>query len=126
MFWRVGLVCSTLAGGCIELALGPQINGGPAVDLPVAELSVPNPTPGLDETVDLRCSRAGGAVTGTTFDFQGGGPVGGRLVVNSAAGTASFVVEESDLGVGLVFTCTATNENGTGVASREVLVFPTA
>ena len=126
MFWRVGLVCSTLAVGCVEFTLAPQINGGPDVDLPVASLAVSNSTPGLGESVVLTCTRDGGRVAGTTFDFQGGGPVGGRLVVNSAAGTASFVVEESDLGVGLVFTCTATNENGTGVASREVLVFPTA
>ncbi len=94
--------------------------------LPVASLAVSNSTPGLGESVVLTCTRDGGRVAGTTFDFQGGGPVGGRLAVNSVAGTASFAVDESDLGVGLVFTCTATDENGTGVPSREVLIFPTA
>ena len=126
MFWRVGLVCSTLAGGCIELALAPQINGGPDVDLPVVELSVPNSTPVLAQLVVLTCTRDGGKVAGTIYDFQDRGSFSGLLAVDEVGGTASFTVEQSDLGVGLVFTCTATDENGTSVPSREVLVFPTA
>lgn len=96
---------------------------GDASDIPVAILSVLNPTPQLNEEVSLRCSIAGEDPGDTTFDFQ---PDNGRLLLNNRAGTASFIVEEADIGSEFVFTCTATNSNGTSRPSAEQVIIPTA
>jgi hypothetical protein len=94
---------------------------GPGV--PAVTLTVSNPTPQLNETVVLQCSVIGSAGETVTFAFQPDDP---RLIVNPTTGTASFVVQESDVvGAGLTFTCTATSAGGTSPPSNEVVIIPT-
>jgi hypothetical protein len=50
----------------------------------------------------------------------------GRLIVDSTAGQASFIVDSSDVGLAIVFVCQATNQAGTGPPSDPVVVTPTA
>jgi hypothetical protein len=57
-----------------------------------------------------------------SFEFE---PEFGRLIVSAATGRASFIVDASDVGVALSFTCTATNANGASDSSNRVLVTPT-
>lgn len=94
---------------------GPGDNGS---DLRVT-LSVSNPTPRPNESVTLTCSLIGGSVENVSFSFQ---PSDGRLVVDAVAGTANFIVQESDAGSALNFTCTASDENGAGEPSNIITV----
>jgi hypothetical protein len=138
-----------LSGGCIELqqalegvirnATGgrPPSNGGNGGDdgsdgadngsIPVVRLIVSNPNPrvsdGLSEEVILTCEMIGGDADAVTFEFQG--PVG-RLLVDPGAGSASLIVDESDVGQELIVTCTATNAAGTSELSNEQVIIPTS
>ena len=131
-----------MAGGCIELqeALSGVVrdspdptpspdNGGSEPDgevdptIPVVSLAVSNPTPQVNEEVIFRCAVASGGMGNVTFDFQ---PRDGRLFVNSVAGTATFIVEEADVGVAFTFTCTATSEAGTSEPSNAQTIVPTS
>lgn len=89
--------------------------------VPQVRLSVSNPTPQLNEAVGLTCSVVGGSSEAVTFDFQ----PAGRLIVNRAAGTATFIVLETDLGVAATFTCTGTNAEGTSPPSDSLVFIPT-
>ena len=132
------LAFAALGTGCAELqvilqaildpstANGSGEDGGDGADgsaIPVVTLTVSNPTPQLNEEVILRCSVVGDGDGPVTFDFQPDDP---RLVVNQSAGTASFVVQETDIsGAGFAFTCTATTTAGTTLPSNEVVIIPT-
>ena len=118
--------CLLLVGlavpGCVEFTLPPS-DGDPAdPPVPVATLSVSNPTPQVNEEVVLTCSAAGGG-DGVTFAFQ---PTTSRLQVDERRGTASFIVQETDVGIALSVTCTATNEHGTSGLSNVQFITPTA
>ena len=94
---------------------GPGNGGtGPAVSLRVS-----NPTPQLNEEVILTCVLVDGSGANVTFDFQS---AGGRLLVDHNAGTARFIVQESDVGAALTFTCTASDESGTGNRSNSLTI----
>jgi hypothetical protein len=136
------LVIGALATGCIELRAalqgaldGTGRDGAPindsgdeppdddAVgDVPAVMLIVSNPTPVINEEVLLSCLVTNDVSGPVSFDFQ---PASGRLFIDPQRGTASFFVEQSDLGATFVFTCTATNENGTSPLSNEQIVSPT-
>jgi hypothetical protein len=90
--------------------------------LPVVTLQVSNVTPQLNEEVLLTCLLVSGDSTSLSFDFE---PRFGGLIVNEQAGTASFIVSETDIGVSRALTCTATNDVGTSAPSNEQVVIPT-
>ncbi len=128
-------------GGCIEFGEGlfgpapnpdgpprfgddfitPGGNDQPATDAPRVRLDVSNPSPALDETVELRCMVVDADSDGVTFAFQ---PDDGRLLADAQAGVASFIVDASDISIGISYTCTGTNEFGTSAASDPVLILP--
>ena len=124
---------AALSPGCVELGLITPISldgtpdGFPSVDTPdtdsptlaTVSLSVSNPTPQINEEVTLTCRVTNGAVDGVTFAFDG---APGRLIIDRNRGTASFITQESDAGVAFNFTCTATNDVGTGPRSAARLV----
>jgi len=114
-----------LAGGCIGLGVTGPIDGTPpdgnGVDPgdDVAHLAVTllvsNPTPRPNESVRLTCSLVNVGGASVSFNFQ---PQDGRLIVDPVAGTASFIVQESDVGAALTYTCTASDENRVGEPSN--------
>lgn len=135
------LALGALEGGCIELQHtlqgtaqdstggGLSANGDDDTpdgqidgNVPVVALSVSNPVPQVNEQVVLTCSVVSGDAGGVTFDFQ---PATGRLIVNRTTGTATFIVQETDIGATFAFTCTAANEQGTSEPSREQMIIPT-
>jgi len=91
--------------------------------LPRVSLTVSNPVPQLNETVLFRCTLLSGNDTDLSFTFQ---PSFGRLIVNETDGTATFVVDESDIGSSQSFTCTATNRVGEGPPSNSIVVVASA
>ena len=102
---------------------GTGSNGTDGPPIPVATLTVTNPTPQLNEEVVFFCSLVGDTVAPVAFDFQPDHP---RLVVNRTAGTGSIVIQETDVGgAGFAFTCTVTTAGGTSLPSNEVVVIPT-
>lgn len=129
-------------GGCVELqqalhgGIGDSDGGGPHTPpndtepdgqpdagVPVVRLSVSNPAPQVNEEVLLTCSVVNGDSGGVTFDFQ---PADGRLFVDHTAGTATFIVEQADIGVAFAFTCTGATQDGTSQPSNEELIVPTS
>ncbi len=94
---------------------------GPGTDVPVATLTVSNPTPQVNEEVLLTCLVTNDVSGPLTYEFQ---PGDGRLFSDPRLGTASFFVEQADVGTAFVFTCTAANENGTSEPSNEQLITP--
>ncbi len=120
--YSAGIAGLLLASGC---ALPIPRNGGtdPAAgDVPVVRLTLSNPSPQVGEEVILRCEVVTGGSLGTTFAFQ---PDEGRLFVDRATGSASFIVEGSDIGVAFSFTCSATDDTGTSEPSNEQVIIPT-
>ena len=114
-----------LSGGCIGIGVPGPGDGTPpdgngtdpgddGAGLAVT-LRVSNPTPQPNEEVILTCALVNGTGANVTFDFQ---PEVGRLSVDHDAGTARFIVDESDVGVAITFTCTASDENGPGNPSN--------
>ncbi len=138
----LGLFCTLLAltSGCIDLQLAlqevldghfggrPPTNGDeepddPAQgDVPVVRLGLSNSSPQVNEEVRLTCSVVGGDAGAVLFGFQ---PANGRLFINRVSGTASYIVEETDIAVAFAFTCTATNEAGTSRPSNEQVIIAT-
>ena len=119
-----------LVGGCVGVGVpngqGPGSNDGtppgdhmvdPGDSVPdlTVTLRVSNPTPRPNESVSLTCSLVNDSGANVTFNFQ---PTFGRLVVDHAAGTAGFILDESDVGIALTFTCNAIDENGAGEPSN--------
>jgi hypothetical protein len=107
--------------GCVGLSLPPDGDGDPDARVPVASLTLSNPTPQVGEDVVLECSATGGG-DGVTFAFQ---PSTALLQVDERRGTASFIVQVTDVGIALSVTCTATNEHGTSARSNALLITPT-
>lgn len=131
----VAMAIAATTPGCIEivdLLRGVAIAPGPGVVPPndglptdgvptvlAVQLSVSNPVPQANEEVRLTCRVTQGDTTGVTFAFQGGG---GRLVADSRRGTARWVADASDIGIGVAFTCTATTPTATSQTSNRVTV----
>ena len=131
-----------LLGGCVEILAAlnggfPQDGGGTSPpdgdggspgngtngNTPVVTLTVSNPNPTVNEEVLLRCSPAAGSNRGLTFAFQ---PAGLLVGINTSGGTAVFIPSEADVDTEFLFTCTGTNEAGTGEPSNTQVVIPTA
>ncbi len=124
LFAMILLVCQT---GCVEICAAldcsffdpdgdgstggdngnsPGGGNGPSIS---ATLSLSNPAPAIGEEVHLRCQLTSGEAQGARFNFQ---PVSTRLAVDVAAGTARFLVQETDAGLEFAFTCSATSNDG--------------
>ena len=125
-------VVSTLAliGGCVPVVGSgsdgttiPPENGdtGDGAATFAVSIQVSNPTPQLFEEVTLRCTTVGSVMGPLTFDFQSRDVA---LLVDSTNGTASFLVNESDLGLTIDVTCSASDGTGQTAASRRVTVAP--
>ena len=127
-----------LSGGCVELGIllrnewpvdstggsngdvqPPDSNGTDGI--PDVRLNVSNPNPLAGEEVLFTCTLVEGDSNGVTFAFQ---PAGGRLIVEAQSGTASYIVDQSDIGVELIVTCTATNAFGTSEPSNQQIIIP--
>ncbi len=136
----VAMTALVLAGGCVELrtllggddvAAGGNTSGGSGGGgleplgggdtVPTAELTVTNPVPQVGEEVTLTCDLVGGSGD-ASYAFQ---TSFGRLSHVDGASTATFIVDESDIGQELSFTCTATDGAGTSEPSASQIVFPT-
>ncbi len=131
-----------ISGGCVEIAFllsgasstdtdggglfdtdgGNSSGGGNGGVLPTVRLTASNTSPTAQEEVLLACTLTSGDATGVTFAFS---PNDGRLAVDPQRGTASFIVSETDVNQAFTFTCSATNEAGTGASSNRVVVIPT-
>jgi len=90
--------------------------------VPTVNLTVTNPSPQVNEEVLLTCQVISGFDTTTTFQFE---PIDGRLFANTATGTASLIIEASDVGRTFSFSCTATNNQGVSEPSNIILITPT-
>ncbi len=121
-----------LIAGCGEVGPGNGGGPGPTDGLPPpggdgttlnVTLNVSNPTPQSNEQVTLTCALTNGGDGNVTFDFQ---PADGRLIVDHAAGTAGFIVQESDVGVAMTFTCTASDSSGTSAPSDPQIIIPSS
>lgn len=119
--------------------MGSQKMHRPGGSVPAVRLQVSNPSPQVNDEVTLTCTVVRGDTAGVTYGFQSvdiphrvarharfkSHPAylpDGRLFVNHATGTATFIVEESDVGVAFNFTCTATNEAGTSRPSNQQVI----
>ena len=117
--------CSFIVAGCVNLpgnGGGQDPNGEPHEDAPVVQLAVSNSSPQLSEEVVLTCSVIDGSTENAIFDFQTDSD---RLVIDPVTGMATFIVEQSDIDVGLPVTCTASNAFGASSPSNEQLILPT-
>ncbi len=120
-----GALIEVLAGGAPGLPTdgdAPSDDPDAADSILVVTLSVSNPTPQLNEQVQLRCTAAGGDTSDVTFDFQ---PSAELVSIDRDAGTASLIIDAADLGTGLSFTCTGTNAAGTSARSSTQVILPT-
>lgn len=102
---------------------GNGVDPGDGGTVLAVTLLVSNPAPRPGEQVNLTCSLVTGGGANVTFNFQ---PQDSRLVVDPVAGTASFIVQESDIGAALTYTCTASGDNGVGEPSdsQTIIVSP--
>ena len=138
--WKAALglmavVTLTQTVGCFELrealrgagSADDAMPSGDAVDsngeLPSVVLHVSNPTPQLNEEVQLLCSVVSGSADEVTFSIQ---PAQELASLNPTTGVATIVIALSDLGTVLAFACTASNEAGTSPPSNTVVLFPTS
>ena len=94
---------------------------GSAIALPEVTLTVSNPNPNTNEEVLLTCRASDPAQTVSSFAFQ---PAIDLIGVNPFQGTATFLPSAADAGTEFQFTCTGTNESGTGGPSPPQLVIP--
>ena len=122
-----GLVSSDAlsAGGSGPTSSGTDNDAQPIDDgaTPQVGIAAIPSTPAVGETVTLTCSVVGGESTGVTFEFQ---TSDGRPLDPFNADTVTFVVDETDLGTSLEFTCTGATDAGTGPPSVPVIVIPVA
>jgi hypothetical protein len=138
------LLLPVLTGGCVELGFivqeamagastgspgGGETDGedspsGPGTtdEVPVVRLSVSNSNPMVNEEVVFTCRVVDGDAAEVTFAFQ---PADARLSVNSRIGTASYIVDQTDVGVELTVTCTATNAAGRSEPSNRQSIIAT-
>jgi hypothetical protein len=137
--WQSRLTIAACLAALLKLltgcpgTVGPGTGGGPGPTdgLPPpgdgttlrVTLSVSNPTPQPNEQVTLTCALTDVGSGNVTFDFQ---PADGRLIVDHAAGTADFIVQESDVGLAMTFTCTASDGGGTSPPSSPRTIIPSS
>ena len=90
-------------------------------------LTVSNPNPKVDgdftEQVTFQCEPVGGSGGVTEIVFGGDTD---RLVVDYLSGSAFMILDASDVGRTLSFTCSARDSRGETLTSNEVLVTPAA
>jgi len=98
---------------------GTGDDGGSTLEI---RLFVSNPTPGVGEQVVLSCTVIAGDATGASFSFE---PAGALLSVDARQGTASWIVDQTDVDVATSFACGAVAADGSTARSPAVLVIPT-
>jgi hypothetical protein len=76
----------------------------------------------LGEQVNLSCERTDG-VFGEEVEYSFT-PEARLATIDKERGTAILIVEQSDLGAQLSFTCQGTNEFGTGPEASRVTIIP--
>jgi hypothetical protein len=146
--WKVALALAillpaafcSLPAGCVELGIIPppdngggdppgNNNGNDNTDdenMPRVRLTASNLTPQVDEEVTLRCVLTNEAPEPIVYEFQAaGGPIG-RVQVDELRGTATFIVQQPDIGVAVSVTCTGTNEFGEGPPSTAQVIVATS
>ena len=99
----------------------PPGDGGSAIGLPEVTLTVSNPNPSTNEEVLLICRASDPTQVVSSFAFQ---PTIDLIEVNRFRGTATFIPSAADAGTEFNFTCSGTNESGTGGPSPPQLVIP--
>lgn len=97
-------------------------NGDTNVNVSLVQLVATNVNPGVGEQVALLCLPTAALDEGAVYAFQ---PNSGRLIVDSTRGLATFIIDQTDVGAELAFTCTVTTEAGTSPDSNEVTIIPT-
>lgn len=111
------------SGGDNDGATDGDPDDGAGATVPRVTLTASNPTPQLNEQLRLFCNVVAGDATGAVFDFQ---PSFGRLMEDPVTGTASLIIDTSDIGSSFSFTCTATTTAGTSAPSPVLIVVPTS
>ena len=111
------------SGGADDGDADSDPNDGGSATVPRVTLTTSNPTPQVNDQLRLFCHVVEGDATGAVFDFQ---PSFGRLMEDSVAGTASLIIDMSDIGSSFSFTCTATTTAGTSDPSPVLIVVPTS
>ncbi len=105
--------------GCTALQ---TIGGDAAVSDLQLRLLVSNPSPGVGEQVFATCEVIAGDSTGLVFSFT---PADARLVVDGQSGTATWIVDQTDIGIALSLTCRATSPDGSSAVSPAALIIAT-
>ncbi|UCF32372.1 MAG: hypothetical protein JSV78_08545 [Phycisphaerales bacterium] len=90
--------------------------------VPRVRLTVSNVVPQLGEQVNLSCQRTDG-VFGEEVEYSFT-PEARLATIDRERGTAILIVEQSDLGAQLSFTCQGANEFGTGPEASWVTIIP--
>lgn len=120
-----GALIEAVLGGSAPVSNGdddPPVNDMDPLAVATVTLTASNPTPQLNEQVELRCSVTGGSAGTVSFSFQ---PSQELSSINPDAGTASLIIDQTDLGASQAFTCSATNAAGTGPPSNTVVILAT-
>jgi hypothetical protein len=99
----------------------PPTDGGAGGGTARAVLSASNATPVENQSVTLTCQVQNSDSRVSRYDFD---PATG-LVIDHGGGTANLVVNQSDLGTALRFTCSATLATGDRLISNTVTITPT-
>jgi len=123
-------VCgSALIAACVPVVVPngdgtnpPPGNGDGSATFTVA-IQASNVTPQVLEQVTFRCTTQGTTISPVTFAFQSPDVT---LGVDGLSGTATYIISESDLGLSISVTCTATDGSGISVESSPATVTPTA
>ena len=110
-------------------------NGGdPTGDMPAVELAVSNMNPQVGEEVTLTCTIISGQTNDSgqaidpVFEFQ---PTDRLISIDTANGSAIFLINETDTSIEFVFTCSVTDASVTDMdvtsdPSLPVSIIPTA
>lgn len=131
---RVSLIGASLMSGCVTVSL-PGNGGGTnnpdnnlPSDTPTPEkitvvLSVSNPNPQVGEEVFLSCNIVTGSAIDPFFDFQ---PTNRLIAIDTRNGSATLIVDQTDVGIEFTFTCTVTEASVTSDPSQPQSIIPTA
>lgn len=111
------VICSV--AGCTALQTIGRDSSASELQL---RLSISNPSPGVGEQVFADCEVVAGDTIGLVFSFQ---PADARLVVDGLNGTATWIVDQADVGIAISLTCRATAPDGSSAVSPIALIIAT-
>jgi len=118
-----GLISLSLISGCIAIS-NPTSGNDPNTNNPdnnppndtstpeeiTVVLSVSNLNPQVGEEVFLSCTIVTGSATDPAFNFQ---PPNRLIAIDTMNGSATLIVDQTDIGIEFTFTCTVTEANVT-------------